>query len=254
MNPMTRRAQRGRRHPVGPPVVRAALAGLALGSVLVTTACGQLTPSGRATAAGGGSAGTAAPARQTVTGHGVRLEATMAVGSPQHPGATGIRSMPGLVVDYTLTNTGSIPLVAYDVVPASFGSAGLPADVDPEHAWVYVDSGVLRLSKQGFAPAPGVRFIAAPTTGARALDAGAGLTGRAYAATPPTLDVPGPDFDAPRAVVGADVREWQFCVQVGPRTDQMRPAKAGGDLLEAPVTAPSGGDLVCTEPETIPVA
>jgi len=162
--------------------------------------------------------------------------------------------MPGLVVDYTLTNTGSAPLVAYDVVPAALGSASLPADLDPEHAWVYVDSGVLRVSKQGFAPAPGVRFIAPPATGARALDAGAGLTGRAYAATPPALDVPGPEFDAPRAAVGAEVREWQFCVQVGPRSGGARPAKSGAGVLEAPVTAPSGTDLVCTEPQTIPVA
>jgi hypothetical protein len=235
------------------PMTRPVLVGLALGSVLVTTACGQPTPSGSATAAGGGAATAAALARQTA-GHGVRLEATMAVGSPRRLGANGIRRMPGLVVDYTLTNAGSTPLVAYDVVPASLGSAALPTDIDRDHAWVYVDSGVLRLSKQGFAPAQGVRFIAAPTTGARALDAGAGLTGRAYAATPPSLDVPGPEFDAPRAAVGADVREWQFCVQVGPRTTQMRRAKGGGDLVEAPVTAPSGDDLVCTEPRTIPVA
>ena len=70
-------------------------------------------------------------------------------------------------------------------MPADLGSATLPADVDPEHAWVYEQSGVLRLSKQGFAPAPNVRFIAAPVMGGRTIAPGASLTGRAYAVSPP---------------------------------------------------------------------
>jgi hypothetical protein len=251
------RALRGPLHPVRPVVALAAAA------LLATSACGQTaSPSGTSTPAGGGgntgstsSAPSSGPAvEQTVTGAGVRLEATMAVGFPQHPAGNGIRRMPGLVVDYTLTNTGSKPLVAYDVVPDDLGSAALPKDVNPEHAWVYVDAGVLRVSKQGFAPARGVRFVAAPMTGARALDAGASLTGRAYAVSPPVLDVPGDSFEAPRAAVAAGVKQWQFCVQVGERTGSVRAAAVGGGLLEAPVAAPTGDGLVCTEPATIPVA
>lgn len=249
MKPLTRRARRGPLHPVRP------LVALAAAAVLATSACGQTaSPSGTSTPAGGGATSSAPAVEQTVTSAGVRLAATMAVGFPRQPVGDGIRRMPGLVVEYTLTNTGSKPLLAYDIVPDDLGSATLPKDVNPEHAWVYVEAGVLRVSKQGFALAPGVRFVAAPTTGARALDAGASLTGRAYAVSPPVLDVPGDTFEAPRATVGAGVNQWQFCVQVGERTGPVRAAAAGGGLLEAPVAAPSGDDLVCTEPATIPVA
>lgn len=272
MKSLTRRALRGPLHPVRPVVAGVAVAAAA---VLATSACGQV-PSPSATSTQVGDAGTSnstasgpstdtnnatssatssAPAdRHTVTSGAVRLEASMAVGLPQHPSGNGIRRMPGLVVEYTLTNTGSAPLVAYDVVPDDLGSATVPQDVNPEHAWVYVESGILRLSKQGFAPAPGVRFAAAPVTGARALEAGARLTGRAYAVSPPTLDVPGDSFDAPRAAVGAGVEQWQFCVQVGERTGTLRAVPARGDVLQAPTAAPSGDDLICTEPATIPVA
>ena len=265
MKSLTRRALRGPLHPVRPLV--GGVAAVAVAAVLATSACGQASsPSGASTPVGDTitgtspssattSATTSAPAaQQTVTSAGVRLEASMAVGFPQHPAGNGIRRVPGLVVEYTLTNTGSSPLVAYDVVPDDLGSATVSPDVNPEHAWVYVSSGVLRLSKQGFAPAPGVRFAAAPVTGARALDAGASLTGRAYAVSPPTLDVPGPTFEAPRARVDAGVRQWQFCVQVGERTGPLRAAPTGGEVLQAPTAAPSGDDLVCTEPATIPVA
>ena len=51
----------------------------------------------------------------------------------------------------------------------------------------------MRLSKQAFAAAPGVRFVAAPTTGGRVIPADrASSPGRAYAVSPPELDVPGP--------------------------------------------------------------
>ena len=239
MKPLTRRALCGPLRPAGPLVALGAVA------VLAASGCGQA----------GAPASTTTPAgEQTVTSAGVRLEATMGVGLPKHPAGDGIRRMPGLVVDYTLTNTGTKPLLAYDVVPDDLGSATLPKDVNPEHAWVFVDSGVLRVSKQAFAPAAGVRFVAAPMTGAHALDAGASLTGRAYAVSPPVLDVPGESFEAPRAVVDAAVGQWQFCVQVGERTGAERPAAAGGGVLEAPTVAPSGDDLVCTQPATIPVA
>jgi hypothetical protein len=262
MKSLTRRAPRGPLHPVRPVVARAAV--VAAAAVLATSGCGQApSPSGTSTPAGeasassatsGGATSSAPAVEQTVTSAGVRLEASMAVGLPQHPAGNGIRRMPGLVVEYTLTNTGARPLVAYDVVPEDLGSATVPQDVNPEHAWVYVESGVLRLSKQGFAPARGVRFAAAPMTGARALDAGSSLTGRAYAVSPPTLDVPGDSFEAPRAAVDAGVKQWQFCVQVGERTGPLRAAPVGGDVLQAPTAAPTGGELVCTEPGTIPVA
>src|SRR6478735_4643940 len=148
------------------------------------------------------SAGDAGAGGETVTAGGVRLEATMAPGGPE-AGSTGagIAAAPGLVVDYTLTNTGTKPVLASDVVPADLGSATLPADVDLKHAWVYEQSGVLRLSKQGFAPGPNVRFAAAPVMGGHTIAPGASITGKAYAVSPPTLDVPSDSFEAPRTPV-----------------------------------------------------
>jgi len=268
MKPPTLRAPRGPRRPLR--AVRPAVA-LALAAALATSACGQATPSpGAATPAGDGgtstsstptSGGDAGSGAETATAGGVHLEATMAPGVPGG-GATGtgtgtgngIAAGPGLVVTYTLTNTGAEPVLAYDVVPDDLGSATLPEDVDPEHAWVYEQSGVLRLSKQGFPPAPNVRFIAAPAMGGHTIAPGASLTGRAYAVSPPTLDVPGDTFEAPRTPVDPAVKQWQFCVQVDDRAAEARPSAVGGGVVEAPSKAPEGDELVCTPPATIPVA
>ena len=170
------------------------------------------------------------------------------------PGGAGIAASPGLLVDYSLTNTGSKPLVAYDVVPADLGSATLPKDVDPQHAWVYVESGVLRLSKQGFATAPDVRFAAAPVMGGHTIAPGATVTGKAYAATPPKLDVPGRSFEAPRTLVDPAVKQWQLCIQVDDRAAQARPSAVGGGVVEVASMAPEGDQLVCTQPAMIPVS
>jgi hypothetical protein len=260
MKPLTHHVLRGPLHPVRPG---RAFVALALGSVLVTSACGQATPSpGAATPAGGdgpsataGSTVDAGAGAETATSGGVRLEATMAPGGPE-VGATGagVAASPGLVVDYTLTNTGTKPVLAYDVVPADLGSATLPMDVDAKHAWVYEESGVLRLSKQGFAPGPNVRFAAAPVMGGHTIAPGASITGKAYAVSPPTLDVPSDSFEAPRTPVDPAVKQWQFCVQVSDRAEQARPSAVGGGVVEAPSTAPQGDELVCTPPSTIPVA
>ena len=184
----------------------------------------------------------------------VRLTASASIGLPTQTVDSGVRRMPGLVVEYTLTNTGPTDLVAYDVVPDDLGSATLPADVDPEHAWVYLEQGQVHVSKQSFDPAPGVTFFAVPTTGARALPAGGRLTGRAYVPTPFMLDVPGEQFAAPRAPIPSDVTAFRFCVQVGERAPQLKPSRVAADVLEAPVAAPTGDELGCTEPLRVPVA
>ena len=244
---------------LGPAAVLGTVLAEVLAAVLVTGACGTAaTPggggAGRSTSVAGDATSARSGSGQTVTVGDVRLAAEASVGLATHPADPGVRRMPGLVVEYTLTNAGTTDLVAYDVVPDDLGSGALPADVDPEHAWVYVESGQVRISKQVFSPGPSVRFIAAPVTGVRDLPAGGTLSGRAYVPAPLVLDVPGDDFNAPRAALPADASEFRFCVQVGERTPQMRPSKAGGDVLEAPVVAPAGDDLVCTPPLRIPVA
>ncbi|GAA2166932.1 hypothetical protein FHX52_3920 [Humibacillus xanthopallidus] len=233
-----------------------------------TAACGQAGPSGSATPAGG-AASTSSPAASTdptdgaassgagasASGHGVRLEATFAIGFPEQPVDPGVRRKPGVVVTYTLTREGggAGELVAYDVVPDSLGSAGLPPDVNPEHAWVYASGPAVRISKQGFASAPGTTFVAAPTTGARVIPADSPLQGRAYAVSPAELDVPGAEFAAPRAPLPSGSSDWEFCVQVGERLPGMRPSTVGQGVLEAPVRAPEGDELVCTPAVTLTV-
>jgi hypothetical protein len=188
-----------------------------------------------------------------VIAHGVRLEATFEIGFPEQPTGPGVRRKPGVVVTYTLKREGGSAgeLVAYDVVPDSLGSAGLPPDVNPEHAWVYAADGAVRISKQSFAPAPGITFVAAPTTGVRVIPAEGTLQGRAYAVTPAELDLPAAEFTAPRGPLPSASSSWQFCVQVGERLPGMRPSAVGQGVLEAPVRAPEGDELVCTEPVTL---
>jgi hypothetical protein len=235
-----------------------------------SAACGQATPSGGSTPAGPGTpSGTSATAadsssagapsagatsaRASATGAGVRLDATFGIGFPEQPTDPGARKKPGVVVTYTLTpeDTGAGELVAYDVVPDELGSAGLPPDLNPEHAWVYAAGEANRISKQSFAPAPGVAFVAAPTTGVRVIPADGPLHGRAYAASPAALDVPGEDFTAPRGPLPSGSSSWDFCVQVGERLDGMRPSTVGEGVLEAPVRAPEGDELICTDPVTL---
>jgi hypothetical protein len=241
-----------------------------LALLLVTSsaaACGQATPSGgatpataRATAASPESSATstapvtpapgATSVRASATGAGVRLDATLEVGFSEQPVDPGVRRKPGVVVTYTLTRdgAGTGEVVAYDVVPDSLGSAGLPPDVNPEHAWVYADGDTVRVSKQSFAAAPGTSFIAAPTTGVRVIPPSGALEGRAYAGSPPELDVPGAEFAAPRGPLPAAPSPWEFCVQVGERQDGMQPSVIGDGVLEAPVRAPEGDELLCTGP------
>lgn len=255
------------------PSRRRALPTLALLVVVGSAAaCGQATPSGGSTPAGSGTpsatsetdgnsstASTPGPgatsARASATGAGVRLDVTFGIGFPEQPTDPGARKKPGVVVTYTLTRESGSDgeLVAYDVVPDSLGSAGLPPDLNPEHAWVHAAGDAVRISKQSFAPAPGVAFIAAPTTGVRVIPADGPLHGRAYAVSPAELDVPGEDFAAPRDPLPSGSTSWEFCVQVGKRLDGMHPSTVGEGVLEAPVRAPEGDELVCTDPVTLAV-
>ncbi|MEW1951927.1 hypothetical protein [Terrabacter sp. NPDC080008] len=248
MDPQTRNRRNPRVAPARP------LLTLAVGAVLAAGACGSTpSPVGQPTGAPTATASTGSSSTRTVTVGSVRLEATMGREGKVQGGATvaGMSVRPGLVVEYRLANTGAKPVLAYDVVPQDLGSATLPAGVDVQHTWVYEQSGVLRLSKQGFAPAPNVRFAAAPVIGAHTVAPGKTLTGRAYAVWPLVLDVPGESFSAPRQRVDPSVGTWQFCVQVDGRAAQARPSAVAG-VMQVPVAAPQGDQLVCTQPAPIP--
>lgn len=231
----------------------ALLAMAALAVLGPVAACGQAgTPAGGSVPTERVS--TDAGAGVSTTAHGVRLDATFSVDFPVQPTGPGMRKRPGVVVTYSLTRVGTpgteAGLVAYDVVPDSLGSASLAAGVNPEHAWVYADGATVRISKQGFATAPGVAFAAAPTMGARLVPTDTPLQGRAYAVTPPELSLPGREFVAPRTAIEAGSSSFSFCVQVGEKAGGMRPSSVEG-VLQAPVRAPEGDELVCTNAVTL---
>lgn len=220
-----------------------ALALTLLGGIL--TACSQPadTPGG-STKVGTSSGGSAS----STSAGGLRLTVRPSVGVQEFPSEEpGRPKQQGVVVEYTLRNDGGQPVRVHDLIPAGLGSATLPQDVNPEHTWVFMDRGRIRLSKQGFGTAPGVAFLAAPVVGAHVLDAGQTLDGRAYAALPLDLDVPSPEFTAPRTPLDPQAREAQFCVQVSTGTAG-RPWAADPQVLEVPVGDPAEGDLICSKP------
>lgn len=157
----------------------------------------------------------------------------------------------GLVIDYQLVNIGTQPALVEDRVPATLGSGVLPRRLDPERAWVYMVGGRVRVSKQGFSPAPGVRFLAAPVTGARLLEGGGHLAGRAWVPLPPRLDVPGPEFEAARAPVDRGNTAVEFCVQLASPANA-HPSASDPAVLEVPATAPGPTGLICTPTVGLP--
>lgn len=177
----------------------------------------------------------------------------MGIGFSQYPDDPAIRRRPGLVVEYTVQNSGTQTLVALDRVPDTLGSATLPGEVDPEHAWVFRSGDVLVVSKQGFAPR--ASFVAAPVIGAREIPPDGTLTGRAVVDVPAQLDVPGAEFTAPRGPVDAeDTSRWQFCLQVVPRPAGATVSANDPKVLAVPFTAPKPEELLCTAatPLTLP--
>lgn len=152
-----------------------------------------------------------------------------------------------LVVEYELHNAGAEPILVHDRVPPTLGSALLPERLDPERAWIFMVDSRIRVSKQGFDAAPGVRFIAQPVTGARVLEPGQRLSGRARIAFPVELDVPGPEFEAPRSPIDANATEFDFCVQVT-EGSQGRPSGVDPTVLEVPSAAPGADELICSQP------
>lgn len=156
-----------------------------------------------------------------------------------------------LEIAYAITSYGAESSLVHDRVPPTLGSAVLPEDLDPERAWVYMQDKRVRVSKQGFAPAPNVRFMAQPVMGVRLLEPGGQLSGQARVELPFRLDVPGPEFDAPRTAVAKDATELEFCVQVTDGSEG-RASAADPTGLEVAATAPGPDELICSRPLAIP--
>lgn len=191
------------------------------------------------------------PGTSTATG-AVQLSVRPGTGTQVFPSEEpGKPKQEGIVVDWTIDNGGTVPVQVHDLIPNGLGSATLPEDVNPEHVWVFMADGRIRLSKQGFDVAPGVSFVAVPVVGAHVVQPGETLTGRAYAALPLDLDVPTPEFTAPRRPLDPGATEAEFCVQV--TTDATgRPWAADSAVLEVPTGEPTEGQLLCSQPWTLP--
>ena len=163
---------------------------------------------------------------------GVALDATLR--------STGSR----LVAEYVVTNSSTRPVVVVDRVPTSLGSSMLDAaDIDPDHAWVVMAGTVVRVTKQAFPAAAGIRFIADPVIGGHVVAPGGVTKGTATAPLPPVLDVPGREFEAPRTPIAQTADTWQFCVQVAD-VDQPREVVSVSAVAHAP--------LLCTEVRPLP--
>jgi hypothetical protein len=149
-----------------------------------------------------------------------------------------------LVATYTVTNSTHHAELVIDRIPATLGSSRVETDtLDPEHAWVLMADGRVRVTKQAFPIAPDTRFSAAPAIGAHVLEPGASLTGTAAAPLPPTLDVPGEEYTVPRTAIDPNATEWQFCVQV---------ATVAQPRDVVPVSEVADGPLLCSPPARLP--
>ncbi|MDN5796397.1 MAG: hypothetical protein L0H79_11685 [Intrasporangium sp.] len=152
-----------------------------------------------------------------------------------------------LVARYRVTNSSQRPVVVVDRIPKSLGSATLGSesrgDIDPTFAWVVMADGVLRVTKQAFPIAPGVRFVAPPVIGGHVAEPGGSISGTAEAPLPARLTVPGREFEAPREPIDPAATQWQFCVQVA----GLEPPR---DVI--PVSAVADAPLLCTAPESLP--
>lgn len=148
-----------------------------------------------------------------------------------------------LVAEYKVTNSADHPVVVIDRIPESLGSSMLEAsDIASHHAWVLMAGNVVRVTKQAFPIKPDIRFIAEPVIGGHVLGSGASTTGAAQVPLPPSLDVPGPEFEAPRTPIRQGADMWQFCVQVA-EVDQPR------EVL--PVSTVANAPLLCTSPQSL---
>ena len=149
-----------------------------------------------------------------------------------------------LVAEYAVTNSSPRPVVVVDRIPTALGSSMLDAaDIDPDHAWVVMAGTVVRVTKQAFPAAPGVRFIADPVIGGHVVAPGGVTKGTATAPLPPVLDVPGREFEAPRTPITQTADTWQFCVQVAD-LDQPREVVSVSAVTHAP--------LLCSDAEPLP--
>lgn len=176
---------------------------------------------------------------------GVRLDAELGTGRLDPDQSEG---EPGLVADYTVTNTGDSRVLVVTERSHIQGGGAIGPDA-PEAVWVTAsEDGRIRLSKEVFGS--DLDFAVAPGSPGVSLGAGESVSGRAFAALPLVYTAPDPSrFHVPGpSSLPAGAREWQFCVQVAPdpRSDRSDSSEVYVDYQVADST------LLCSEPAPLP--
>lgn len=163
--------------------------------------------------------------------------------------ATATVSGDRLVIDYTLTQSGTEPVYAVDLAPDVLSNSRLDPAARRTHAWVYQSDDGPRISKQGFAIAPTIRFFAAPVMGVKRVDPGASITGSAEVGWPLATALPSAEFEAPRgALSSASAERVRLCIQVMDAASvDGGQAATGTELKSTPVVPPRPGELICID-------
>ena len=190
----------------------------------------------------GCASGPTSPDRSSSAG-GVRLEAQL----------FGERDgVPGLYVQYTVTNGGDVPLTVLDRLPGpeSFGGE---YHVVPDKATVdvYAD-GLVELSKRSYATPEGVRLFRPWELQGTRVAPGDSVEGEAF--TPFPLALVGIGFDVEPVGVDAfpaKTDRWRFCIEVGQIGDYEVDATEDG-LPSVWVINPMGGDILCSPERPMP--
>lgn len=166
----------------------------------------------------------------------------------------------GLLIAYTVTNTGSAPVLLQDRIPVNDGSATGPGDkVDPLKAFVLAGQGTtIDVVKRTFLPksAPGgpdytVYFQAT------VVPAGKTVEGRAFVPLPLTRHVPGFAADAGvDAALPTSPTGWRFCLGVTPKIYEPDVLPGGKYALVAngKYAGERAQRMLCSKPQPLPAA
>lgn len=190
----------------------------------------------------GCTSGPKSPGRSSSAG-GVRLEAKL----------FGERNgVPGLYVEYTVTNDGAVPATVLDRLPAGAvnGTTYLVA-ADRGTVDVYAD-GVVELSKRSYDTPKGVALFTPWKLQGTRVAPGSSVNGVAF--TPFPLARVGIGFDIEPVGVDkfpASTDRWRFCIEVGQAGDYKVEAADEG-LPSVWVVNPMHGDILCTPEQPLP--
>jgi hypothetical protein len=183
-----------------------------------------------------------APKRSS-SSEGVRLEAQLL---HERDG------VPGLYVEYTVTNDGDVPVTVLDRLPAGeVNGTTYKVAADKGTVDVYAD-GLVELSKRSYDTRKGVALFTPWKLQGTRVAPGSSVNGVAF--TPFPLARVGIGFDIEPVGVDkfpAGTDRWRFCIEVGQAGDYKVEAADEG-LPFVWVTNPMRGDILCTPERPLP--